>query len=655
MVRHSILLLAFVIAIGLAGCGGGGGGGTGGGGGVAPGVTLIVGADASYSTGGPSAKLFATAGSKVLNAPLDDGALVSVYNFATGELIKTGTISNGWCTLENIPSGLSLAIVVTGKRGGKNYRLSTLVPVVLDTQAEYVANPLTSIAAEAFSAEHFAKNKVFSESDLAPVLEKAKEFVQDNLSADFSIGGGVFTDAGFGKPNSLNTSAPGINEVIQAVKPVNDKLARGKNTITLLEEAGVPMREMLDPEALDFQNVFTEEVLSKYQALGETMGRLLGPAIVTELRLNGNEVNITGLTVGRKYVVTSVDPDSGHLILSDRGTGTAGYITIQRTVPDEGTYTLVAKHEGSNWVLTQTCSGDSQQQYKFTVTDKILQDEMPGANPTISGTLSARDKNFTTPVTMQVTAAATGSDPDSYTAVTFNGSFSTPEVSVTGSMSAQFATSKPSGAAEWQNRYEFVTAFNMTNGRITVKVGSKAITLQGNLSAKSQFVKLSDMVTTVPSEIQFTGGYSNTHTGLTFTGTMTFNATWVEVNDGAKPSTGSATITGTLGKPDHPKYALDLSLNKTTQKLTGAIDLTAAVISFKGSATGTIDGTTGDLKTMSVVLNASTGAVITYSRDATGKESGQIKVDDTKVADITFPQNAIRINFTDGTFKEFVF
>ncbi|MDH7603226.1 MAG: hypothetical protein QHI38_13895, partial [Armatimonadota bacterium] len=401
MARRSILLIAVAAAVALTGCGGGGGGTSGGGGGgVTSGVTLIVGADTAYGTGEPAAKLFAGGGSKVLNAPLDDGAQVSVYNFATGELIKQGTITNGWCKLENIPAGLSLAIVVTGKRGGKNYRLSTLVPIVSEQEAEYVADPVTSIAAEAFSAANFGKNKVFSQDDLAPVLEKAQQYVQAHVNADFSIGGGIFTDAGFAKPNGLNTSDPGIADVVNAAEPVNNKLATAKNTITLIEEAGTPLREMLDPEALDFQSVFTEQVFSKYQTLGETIGRLLGPAVATQLRLNGgNDINITGLTVGRKYVVTGTDQDTGHLILEDNGAGTAGYITIRRTVPDEGTYTLTAKHEGSYWILTQTSSADSQQQYKFTVSDKLLQNEQPGANPTISGTLSLKDKNFTSPVT----------------------------------------------------------------------------------------------------------------------------------------------------------------------------------------------------------------------------------------------------------------
>lgn len=651
--RVSILLLGLAAAVVVCGCGGGGGGGAGGGGGVTPGVTLIVGADTVYGTSAPTAKLSA-AGATTLHAPLDDGAQVVVYNFRDGSVVKTGTITSGWCELTNIPAGLSLAIVVTGKRAGKDYRLSTLVPVVTDTQAEYVANPVTSIAAEAFSIQHLAKNKVFSEADLQPVIQKAQEYVQAHPSADYSVGGGVFTNAGFAKSNSLNTSDQGVQEVVNSVGSVNDKLARAKNTLTLIEEAGTPLREMLDPESLDFQGVFTEQVLNKYQSLAENLGKLLAPAAFTELKLgSGQEINISQLTVGHKYTVTGTTPE-GHLVLRDDGAGTAGVIVIRRTTGD-GVYSLVGKQSGSSWELTQTFTGDAQQQYKLTIPNTVLQDEQPGANPRLTCTLSARDSTFTTPVVLSVTASATGQDPDTYTALTFSGSLSIPEVSISGTMSAQFPASKPTGAAQDQTRYDFPTSFEMTNGRINVKVGSKQITLQGNISAQTQFVRLSDGVTTVPGRVLFTGGYSNTHTGLTFTGSINFNGSWVAKNDSAKPSTGNIKISGSLEKSGHPTYGIDLTMSKTADKVTSTFTINSGVISFEGSGTGSINAQTDEMTAASVTITASTGVVISYNRDISRRETGQMTVDGTKVATLTFPQNAIRVTFTDGTAKQFTF
>ncbi|MGQ9581161.1 MAG: hypothetical protein ACUVT8_09475 [Armatimonadota bacterium] len=653
MVRKiSLVFLAVVVATVVTGCGGGGGG-TGGGDAVTPGVTLLVGADTVYGGSVPEARLM-QAGPIHLKAPVEDGAQVLVYNFETGELIKTGTITNGWCRLENVPSGLSLAVVVKGKRGEKNYRLSTLIPVVTG-EKEYVADPVTSVVAEAFSTQNFAKNTVFSDDDLKDVEVMARQWVQAHSGFDFSIDGGVFTSTDFGKEGSLNPNAPDINRVIEAVRPVNDKIARAKNTITLAEEAGTPFWKMVGLESLDLQEVFTDQVISKYNTLYKNMGNLLVPAIATELRLNGQKMNVSGLEVGRKYTVTGIEPYDSYLILRDDGAGTSGYITIRREVPGDGIYTLVAKHEGSSWILTQTCTGDAQMQYKFIISDKILQLEEFGENPTISGTLTARDKNLATPVTLQLSASATGADPDHYTAFTITGNISTPEVTMSGSFGGTFASSLPEGAAEWQSRYDFPTSVSMTNARVTVKVGSKQITLQGNLSGKTQFVRLSDRVVAAPNVLRFSGGYSNTSTGLTFTGSITSDITWVAKNNEAEPSTGTITVSGSLKKPDHPTYSIDVKANKTATQMSVNLSLTAATISFDGTGIVKFDQTSGDPKSASMRLEASTGAVIYYSKSETGAESGRIEVDGTKVADITFSENVIRINFTDGTFKAFPF
>ncbi|MGC8863026.1 MAG: hypothetical protein ACP5R5_09675 [Armatimonadota bacterium] len=655
------VLLAFLLAAGVAltGCGGGGGGG-GGGQAITPGVSIMVGADTAVGTAMSESRQGSTRAVTNLVAPLDDGAVVSVYNFQTGDLIKTGTLSGGWCELKDIPAGLSLAIVVTGKRAGKDYRLSTLVPVVVESGAQYVADPTTSVAAEAFALQHFAKNKVFSQDDLAPVLNAARQFAQTHSDADFSVGGGIFTGTAFGKSGSLNASAPDINNVIASVGTIDDKLARAKNTVTLIEEAGTPLRALLDPELVDFRNVFTEQVISRYQTLAENMGKLLLPAIsIGGMLMAGgpDDLTIGSLTLGRRYIVTGTNPD-GRLIIQDAGAGTPNQISIQRDLSlggSSGVYTVVGKKTGSNWEITQTFTGDSQQQYTMVVPE-VSFGQGPGANPTLAGTASLKDKNFTTPITLSVTLAASGADPDHYTSITFNGTLVTPQVSSSGAFRADFAASPPPGAAQWQKHYDFPTAFSMTDGRIVVKTGSKTITIEGDLTGTTQFVRLAEAVETIPANVAFMGKYANTHTGLNFEGSINLSASYEAGQNDARPKPGStASLQGLLVKQGHPTYSLNLSANRTATGITANLNLVAATISLSGTTTLTIDQGTGDVTGASAALTSSTGVLLELARSGAGQMSGIIKVEGVKVADVLFPPHAVRINFTDGTFKEYQF
>jgi len=645
------------VGVALVGCGGGGGGAGGGGSAITAGVTIKAGADTSVAALTPASRAASTRAPVNLVAPLDNGAQVSVYNFQTGELIKTGTLTNGWCEIKDVPAGLSLAIVVVGKRGGKDYRLSTLVPVVAESGAEYVADPSTSIAAEAFAAQHFAKNKVFSQEDWAPVLNTALQFVQSHSTSDFSVGGGVFTSSGFGKSDSLNAGAAGISDVIAAVGTVNDKLARAKNTIALIGEAGIPLRAMLDPEPTDFQNVFTDQVISKYQALAQNMGKLLLPAVsegemVESGHPNQPDLNIAGLTSGHRYTVSGVD-SQGRLVLQDAGSGTAGQITVKRSIPGEGDYTVVAEKSGSNYEITQTFSGDSQQQYTIKVPVSAFDSQGPGANPTLTGSASLKDKNFTTPVTLNVTLGAVGSDPDHYTSVTFNGTLQTPQVASTGTFRVNFATALPSGAASWQTHYDFPTEVSMTDSRIEVNVGSKKITIEGNATATTQFLKFDREVTPMPATVAFTGKYANTDTGLSFDGSITWNATWLVKNDSAHPETATAVLDGSLVKQNHPTYSLKISANKTATAVTADVTVVAGIVSLTGTVTGQVDQTTGDLTSSNATITSSTGVVLAIRQTGSGPASGDIKVDGEKVADISFLRNRVRIDFVGDGFEEY--
>ena len=81
---------------------------------------------------------------------------------------------------------------------------------------------------------------------------------------------------------------------------------------------------------------------------------------------------------------------------------------------------MVAKHIGSNWEFTQTFTGDAQQEYKLVISQSAFDDEH-GVNPTASGTLTLRDRNFTTPITFQGSVSAVGANEASYTKATFSG------------------------------------------------------------------------------------------------------------------------------------------------------------------------------------------------------------------------------------------
>ena len=205
-----------------------------------------------------------------------------MLNFQTGQEIKTGTIgSDGWCSLSGIPSGSSLAIVVNGTRGGKTYRLSLLIPIASSIVTQYVVDPVSSIAAEAFcgnaTIHNFANNMVFCADDLIAVTNAAAAFVQAHTASDFSVGGEVFSTTPFGQAGSLDSNNTNLNAVTGAVQTIHSNLAKAKNMVNQMQEAGAPLKAMVDPESLDFRAVLTQQVLDKYKAIATGIGKLLLP------------------------------------------------------------------------------------------------------------------------------------------------------------------------------------------------------------------------------------------------------------------------------------------------------------------------------------------------------------------------------------------
>ena len=558
---------------------------------------------------------------------------------------------------------MSVVIVVIGKAGTppKDYRLSTLIASVSDSTTEYVADPATSIAAEAFSANdgNYANNKVFSADDLAAVLAAAQTFVENNPDADYSItSGDIIAGTKFGQSDSLNSGAAGISAVIDAVQAIDSNLAVAKNMVNQIQEAGMPLRAMVSPENLDFRDVLTDDVLMNYQTVMEGAGKLLLPAVGsggTTLGGDHGGLDISQLTVGHAYEVTGVNSD-GRLELTDTGAGTAGQITMtydMTSADPSGIYTVVAKHVGSNWEITQTFSGDTAQDYKLTVSDNAFLANH-GLNPTMGGTLSMKDKNFATPITFVGSISEVRqAGSDDITSATATGTLTTPLVTNTGTYSVQFATSKPSGAAAWQKIRDFPTRMTLTNSKTELLLsGGKKITISCNASSTTQFLTDDGYVSMEPNDIQFSGSYVNTNTGLDFSGDASFSATWVTDGHRHDVPTASAHLKGELKKDAHPTYSVDITCAKTANNISADLSLAAGVNTLTGHGTSTLNTGTG-ISVASLTLTSSTGAVILLNQDSSDVRSGSITVGVEKVADISEVDHMIRIVFKDSTFKEF--
>ncbi|MCL6629010.1 MAG: hypothetical protein K6U00_05355, partial [Armatimonadetes bacterium] len=181
-----------------------------------------------------------------LTAPLPQGSTVIVYDFKTGAEITRGTLdATGKCKLTVTP-GLTVAVVITGTLDGKNYRLSLLIPQVPSTDTEYVADPVTSLAAEAIAAKHFKKGITIDQGTLDEVTDAAYDFYSSNSDADYSVGGGIFAGASFGATNSLTNA---VQDVVNTVPDtVNQNLVAAKNAVQTIKEAGVPVQSLLNQE-----------------------------------------------------------------------------------------------------------------------------------------------------------------------------------------------------------------------------------------------------------------------------------------------------------------------------------------------------------------------------------------------------------------------
>lgn len=633
------LLLASVLLVCLgflmAGCGGGGGGETGG-------TLLTIGVDTFTGSGDEVRSVRAT----TLAAPLEDGAVVVVLNFETGREITRGTITGGFCTV-TVPSGITVAVVVTGERGGKPYRLSTIIPVVPSAATEYLVTPVTTIAAEAVAQKYFRKSQVDKDTFDA-ALAAAQAWVSTHFDSDYSLGGGVIAGNQFGAADSLSP------DISIDVPDISNDVVKAKNAVRQIREAGAPIELMLSQEGTDVASIFTEEVGAKYQALATALGQLIIPVVTGDMEFNGSDVDIFQLQSGKKYVAIRPLPDSIHLVLASEEAGQAGQITIE--FEEEGeTYTLVAALNGSTWTIEQNYTGDPLQEYVLTFPN--LPEGGPGANPSLQASISLKDANFPTPLTFNGALSASGANPDSYTVIQFVGNLAAPQVTSSGTFRATFRSSIPAGARpEVDSIYEFPTSFSMSNASVQIKDSAKTITLRGDISVSmTSFVNDEGWPENKPSHVEINGAYTNTSSGLNFEGNIVGNWSNPTETDPLK-SVATLTLNGTLSREGHPTYSADMTFGVNNGTVSSSISLRAGGSTLTGNGTGTLTAE-GRIVNANLTLTNDQEVQFVFTTNASAEPSGSIKVGGDEVATIAVEDTGfgrqLRISYDDGTSETF--
>ncbi|MGB9586731.1 MAG: hypothetical protein ACPL7O_00990 [Armatimonadota bacterium] len=626
-------LLILSLAVVLAGCGGGGGGSD------EPGVTLTIGADTLAGTKTLAVKTRAVD----LTAPLPQGSTVIVYDFKTGAEITRGTLdATGTCKLTVTP-GLTVAVVVTGTLDGKDYRLSLLIPQVPSVDTEYVANPVTSLAAEAIAAKHFKKGVTIDQSTLDEVTDAAYDFYSSDPQADYSVGGGVFAGASFGTANSLTSAAQAVFDTVPST--INQNLVAAKNAVQTMKEAGIPLQSLFDQEYPDAQGIFTEAVLDKYCALSNAFGQLIGPAIFGDLSTETeSDISIFELELGKAYTVT--DPDI--LLVSQTGTTDSNKIRITMTA-DGATLTVVATKASNSWTVKQTSSADSAMAYTVTLTDPQT---IPETNPSANVTVSLKDQNFpTTGITFSGTVSATGENP--YSKFSFNGNLASPQATMSGAFSVSFPSSVPAGADPGDQVYEWPTSASLSNGSITVTGGGKTLSFTGGISIETVVYQDDEPALGVKS-VEMTGNYKNNNSKVEFKGSIT--GAWTNAPTiGNLNAKGTLNLHGELTRTGYPTQYADITFKLSGGQITADIDLRVGAHTLTGTASATLDADGHLVGTSTLVLINQAGVKFSLSRNASGEYAGTIRAGspEEKVADISKSGSLLRIDYIDSTFEEF--
>ena len=675
-----------VLATFLPGCGGGGGAP------LLPAVTLNIGADTDV--GRRAASLPA------LTAPLDAGATIDVYDFRNGQKIKSGTTGATGFGEVLLTPGLNVAVVVTGTRVDKPYRLSGIIAMVPSHDQDYVVYPLTTIVAEAIAQTYYKKNQVVDEytigpgTVLLPTVQDAADAYQsapENVDADISIGAGLIeADSVFGSAGSLNAALAAVIAAVPAT--IDNNLVLAKNAVGQIQEAGLYLSTFASDEESVFksyydtlQSIPIDEVQAKYTAVFDRLSLLLLPAVGGGFTYQGESYAgiFAGLTMGKRYQLAGG-------VLTDSSPDTPGHITIDYPTGG-GPYHLVATVSGTIWTITQTSDGDLTLEYLVvmpTPTDEL------GPNPSLTGRISLKDKDLTTPVTFEGTATAKGLDQDHYTHATFNGTLTSAEVTASGSFAADFPATKPAGADPDEKIYDFPTRFSMSNGKVegtiapltaslsgniavttklisipgeypdayvrpaqvtldgtlTLDDGQKTVTLSGKISWTGTWVAVGDTDKPSSMSARSEGDYSDSSTELAFSGTM--SGTWRKATSSTASDTGTLTLVGSLERPKYGAYSANL---RVAVDGAGVLSLTITKLQF-GAYSLTGSGTVATLPSApasgSLDLTNQAGVKFHLVQASSYNWSGTITVSGQQMATITAEANGmLKITFSDGTIQ----
>lgn len=630
-----------ILGVTLSGCGGGGGGRT-----ETPGIALTIGAD-TIGDGTRSITSRAT----VIAAALDAGAVVIARDYRTGDEVARGTLdAGGHCTLQVTP-GLTVVVVITGTRGGKAYRLSTIIADVPVADEEVVADPATTIAAEAVASKHpVGTGTVLDDATFDAVLTQATAYLVAHPDDDYSITGGLIGGTAFGGVGSIVVAT--VQAVVDAVPDVIDNnLVLAKNAVQQIKEAGVPLAAMVNQEIPDAESIFTDEVIAKYDAFAAGLDEsVMGTLLMGDwgsVQLGGQGTDANDVPLGRTY---SGVLSGGVLTLTDTGAGTAGRYTIV-TVVGALTRTVVAVKSGIQWTITETVS-DGSAEYSADFPDT---GHDAGANPSFTAHISLKNAAFPTALTFNGTASAIGAGKDAYTKMVFDGTLAAPDFSARGRFEVNFPTSKPAGAAAWQTVYHFPTSCSMTNADITItNGGDTTISLSGSISATLQVVNFPapDGPEALPTHFAMTGTYNNSHSGLHFEGSITADWTNPGIVD-ELTAIGTVNMHGELTRTGHPTYYQDVTVTLNTGAITSQIDLRVGANRLQGSASGTM--VLHNPPYGSLTLTNQAGVQFNLESSASYVLSGSVKAGSplTQVAAITKVGDRVRITFTDSTFEEF--
>lgn len=626
----------------LTGCGGGGGRGSF----EIPGVQLSL--ATSVDPVGTRSR------SRAVYANLDQGAIVTILDYATGEELARGTLdANGRCDLRVTP-GLTAAIVITGTRTvegtPKPYRLSMLIPLVPQFDADYVVDPISSIAAEAIAGQHpVGTGTILCDEIVRGVVSKVEEYIAATSDSDFSIGGGVISGTVFGAAANLDSSK--LADIIQeAAKPIDNNIAQAKNAVRQIRDAGIPIAMMLSQERPQIEEIY-RTTQSKYSALIERIQTLIIPATLGRLSYNGSDgVRISDLTLGQAY---SMEIVGGKRALTQIGPGTAGQIRIDYQT-DGGVYTLAASKTGSYWTEIQTFTGDPAQEYRVTIPEIPAN---PGLNPSYSMTMSLTDSEFTTPLTFDGTISAQGGDLFYTTVVvTVEGTLSAPKFSCSARVQVTFPSQVPQNAKPGSEVYDYPSSASMSNTNISVTDGDNyTYRVTGQMSATTEIITSNGYALAVPKHIAIQGTYSDGRSGLEFSGSMTANWSNPAPDVNGMTAVGTFGMTGQFSREGYPTYSMGWDIGLNQGEITSQIELRSGTHILTGSATGTMVEHNPAYGTLT--LRNQNNVELVLSSDAGGHISGAMTAGSPPAQVATFAKEgeSLRITYSTDpvTFDEF--